>query len=82
MQEPWMITQRAHAAEVAFLTNHNLLQFLSRSTGHQIYAGGALVPLPTPDFSMPYNVCCLSCTVLAIYMLGVTSLVCGKPDDT
>lgn len=25
-----------------------------------------LVTLPTPDFSMPYNVICLACTVLAI----------------
>jgi phosphatidylinositol glycan class T len=26
-----------------------------------------LVSLPTPDFSMPYNVITLSCTVLALY---------------
>lgn len=25
-----------------------------------------LVPLPTPDFSMPYNVLCFVCTVVAI----------------
>ena len=25
-----------------------------------------LITLPTPDFSMPYNVICLACTVVAI----------------
>ena len=25
-----------------------------------------LISLPTPDFSMPYNVICLACTVVAI----------------
>lgn len=25
-----------------------------------------LVSLPTPDFSMPYNVICLTCTVVAV----------------
>ena len=37
------------------------------------------MPLPTPDFSMPYNVCCMTCTVLAIYILGVISVVFDKP---
>ncbi|XP_063357513.1 GPI transamidase component PIG-T [Cydia amplana] len=27
---------------------------------------GAMVSLPTPDFSMPYNVICLACTVVAL----------------
>ncbi|XP_033101551.1 GPI transamidase component PIG-T-like [Anneissia japonica] len=32
----------------------------------RIYTEGLLVQLPTPDFSMPYNVICLTCTVVAI----------------
>ena len=29
----------------------------------QLYTEALLVNLPTPDFSMPYNVICLACTV-------------------
>lgn len=32
----------------------------------RIYTESVLVSLPTPDFSMPYNVICLVCTVVAI----------------
>jgi len=32
----------------------------------RIYTESLLVALPTPDFSMPYNVICLACTVVAI----------------
>merc|ERR1712083_774674 len=32
----------------------------------RIYTQTLLVSLPTPDFSMPYNVICLACTVAAL----------------
>lgn len=32
----------------------------------QIHTESLLLTLPTPDFSMPYNVICLSCTVVAL----------------
>ena len=32
----------------------------------RIHTESLLVSLPTPDFSMPYNVICLACTVIAI----------------
>ena len=32
----------------------------------QLYTEALLVNLPTPDFSMPYNVICLTCTVVAL----------------
>ncbi|KAK6307977.1 hypothetical protein J4Q44_G00212480 [Coregonus suidteri] len=32
----------------------------------QVYTEPLLVNLPTPDFSMPYNVICLTCTVVAV----------------
>lgn len=32
----------------------------------RIYTESLLVSLPTPDFSMPYNVICLACTVVAL----------------
>lgn len=32
-----------------------------------VYTDNLLVPLATPDFSMPYNVITFTCTVLALY---------------
>ncbi|XP_061114042.1 GPI transamidase component PIG-T [Conger conger] len=32
----------------------------------RVYTEPLLVTLPTPDFSMPYNVICLTCTVVAV----------------
>lgn len=32
----------------------------------KMYSETLLMNLPTPDFSMPYNVICLTCTVIAI----------------
>ncbi|GFO43345.1 GPI transamidase component pig-t [Plakobranchus ocellatus] len=42
--------------------------FSENSTSYliRIHTESLLVSLPTPDFSMPYNVICLACTVLAI----------------
>ncbi len=31
-----------------------------------VYSETLLMNLPVPDFSMPYNVICLTCTVVAI----------------
>lgn len=47
-------------------TSPLLLGFLSKSTV-QLYTEVLLLPLATPDFSMPYNVITLTCTVLALY---------------
>jgi phosphatidylinositol glycan class T len=33
-----------------------------------VYSPDLLVPLAVPDFSMPYNVICLTSTVLAVYV--------------
>jgi phosphatidylinositol glycan class T len=38
-------------------------------------AGGALVPVPLPDFSMPFNVACFSSTLLAVLLGGVANVV-------
>ncbi|XP_044516997.1 GPI transamidase component PIG-T isoform X3 [Gracilinanus agilis] len=41
---------------------------ISDSSSHfvRLYTEPLLVNLPTPDFSMPYNVICLTCTVVAV----------------
>jgi hypothetical protein len=40
-----------------------------------IYSDGLLVSLPTPDFSMPYNVITLSCTMFAMFYGTILSLL-------
>lgn len=35
-------------------------------TVQRLYTETLLVIIPVPDFSMPYNVICLACTVMAI----------------
>ncbi len=37
----------------------------------QAHSAAHLVPLPIPDLSMPFNVCCFTSTVLAVYFGGV-----------
>ena len=38
-------------------------------------AGGTVVPLPLPDFSMPFNVICFTSTLLAVLLGGVVNVV-------
>ncbi|EFJ52494.1 hypothetical protein VOLCADRAFT_102993 [Volvox carteri f. nagariensis] len=52
-----------------------LLRALSRDAVQQVFSGGLLVPLAAPDFSMPYNVICLSSTVLAVYFGAIVNLL-------
>ena len=40
----------------------------------RIHTETLLVMLPTPDFSMPYNVICLACTVIAIAFGSIHNL--------
>lgn len=44
-----------------------LLQKLNEAGSVHVYTDNLLVPLATPDFSMPYNVITFTCTVLALY---------------
>ncbi|KAI8886113.1 Gpi16 subunit, GPI transamidase component, partial [Backusella circina FSU 941] len=41
----------------------------------RIYTDTLLVSLPTPDFSMPYNVITLTCTVIALFFGSVFNLL-------
>jgi phosphatidylinositol glycan class T len=38
-----------------------------------------VVPLAVPDFSMPYNVICLTSTVLAVFVGGVLNALLWRP---
>ncbi|GIL71952.1 hypothetical protein Vretifemale_2387 [Volvox reticuliferus] len=52
-----------------------LLSALSAGPVKQVYTVGLLVPLAAPDFSMPYNVICLSSTLLAVYFGALLNLL-------
>ncbi|KAL3156874.1 hypothetical protein ABBQ38_001141 [Trebouxia sp. C0009 RCD-2024] len=81
-QGPWNVTQQVKSdRSIPKLEDFHILHHLAHFKGQHLYTTGALVALPTPDFSMPYNVCCMTCTVLAIYILGVMSIVFEKPDS-
>lgn len=43
------------------------------------YTNSNLVSMATPDFSMPYNVCCLTSTLLAIFSVVVINLLTRRP---
>lgn len=45
----------------------------------RIYARPLLVILPTPDFSMPYNVLCLVCTVLVFAFGPIYNITIRRP---
>lgn len=40
----------------------------------RVYSESLLVNLPTPDFSMPFNVICLGCTAVALAFGGLHNL--------
>nr|XP_039251804.1 GPI transamidase component PIG-T-like isoform X2 [Styela clava] len=42
------------------------IEIMGSDNVHHIYSEALQVFVPVPDFSMPYNVICLACTVLAI----------------
>ena len=58
--------------------NVNIIYFRlsdnSTSTFIRLHSETLLVTLPTPDFSMPYNVICLACTVVAIAFGSIHNL--------
>ncbi|KAJ3347202.1 Subunit of the glycosylphosphatidylinositol transamidase complex-like protein [Entophlyctis luteolus] len=53
--------------------------------GQLVFSEVVLIALPTPDFSMPYNVITMTCTVVALYFGNVFNLIVkqlqGLPED-
>jgi len=50
----------------------------SRDNWERIYTPTLLVDLPTPDFSMPYNVIILSCTLMTLIFGSIFNLLTRK----
>jgi len=51
-----------------------------KSSPTRFYSGGALVSLPTPDFSMPYNVLTFSGAVVGIFFASMFKLLTSSPE--
>jgi phosphatidylinositol glycan class T len=47
----------------------------------QMYSLSLVVPLAVPDFSMPYNVVCLTSTVLAVFLGALLGAVLLRPAE-
>ena len=60
------------------LKTFNHIFYFSLSTSSdgfvRLYSESLLVNLPTPDFSMPFNVICLGCTAVALAFGGLHNL--------
>ncbi|GAX78276.1 hypothetical protein CEUSTIGMA_g5718.t1 [Chlamydomonas eustigma] len=52
-----------------------LLLALFEARYQKVYTEGLLIQMPTPDITMPYNVICLSCTVLAVFVGSFMNLL-------
>jgi len=52
------------------------------SKDYRIYSEALLVSLPTPDFSMPYNVITLTGTVFALFFGAAYNLLIRRPDKS
>lgn len=61
--------------------NRSSLSCLSDGEGDvlKMYARPLLVILPTPDFSMPYNVICLVCTVMMVAIGPLYNITTRRP---
>jgi hypothetical protein len=51
------------------------LSITSHINGLRFYTEPSLLHLPTPDFSMPYNVITLTCTVIALFFGSAFNLL-------
>jgi Gpi16 subunit, GPI transamidase component len=47
---------------------------------HSFYSSGALLDLPQPDFSMPFNVITLTCTLVAFFVGTAINVLIRKSD--
>ncbi|WIA17204.1 hypothetical protein OEZ85_014084 [Tetradesmus obliquus] len=58
-----------------------LMQALAAVRPVQVYSPSLVVPLAVPDFSMPYNVICLTSTVLAVLLGAVVGALLLRPAE-
>ncbi|CAF0939623.1 unnamed protein product [Didymodactylos carnosus] len=72
-QQPILRQLQSFSLNESLLLSSNTESF-SSSLFVRIYSESLLVNLPTPDFSMPFNVICLGCTAVALAFGGFHNL--------
>lgn len=80
---PDFYCNRSYQLDDSILYKSTLLSMFQEGNPVQTYTEVLLVPLTTPDFSMPYNVITFTCTVLALYfgsMLNVLRRRAGEEE--
>ncbi|KAG2501150.1 hypothetical protein HYH03_000965 [Edaphochlamys debaryana] len=55
-----------------------VVSYMDPLAAPELYTPGLLVPLAAPDFSIPYNVICLSSTLLAVYFGAGLKMLLGR----
>lgn len=58
-----------------------LLADIAAPRAQQVYSDGLLVALAVPDVTMPYNVICLTSTVLAVYVGATLNSLLRRPSS-
>lgn len=56
-------------------TRSAIISLNENNKTRRIYTDPILISLPTPDFSMPYNVITLTCTVMSMFFVSMFSLL-------
>ncbi|CAH9129527.1 unnamed protein product [Cuscuta epithymum] len=74
-------TTSLHFAEDNSTVTVPILSKLQNERPVVSYTEVLLVPLTTPDFSMPYNVITITCTVLALYFGSLLNALRRRPDE-
>ncbi|KAG0491084.1 hypothetical protein HPP92_007947 [Vanilla planifolia] len=64
---PELYSSKRYEMDYSVYCNSSLLSKFQEGNPVHSYTEVLLVPLTTPDFSMPYNVITFTCTVLALY---------------
>ncbi|KAI8984284.1 GPI transamidase component PIG-T [Mycotypha africana] len=63
------------AVLTAWIPDVNQQGLILQGEPQRVYTDTLLVRLPTPDFSMPYNVITLTCTVIALFFGSIFNLL-------
>lgn len=72
---------RMNFSEDEFLNNSPILSKFQETSPVLSYTEVLLIPLTTPDFSMPYNVITITCTVFALYFGSLLNVLRRRVDE-
>lgn len=77
-QRGWDLPPAVLVPLLADAARDNTTGVRGRGRLHRVYTPVLLVDLATPDFSMPYNVIIMSCTLIALVFGSIFNLLTRK----